>query len=297
VLITGATAGLGQALARALTAKAATVLLHGRDASRGHAAVAALRRETGNDRLAFYGADLASLAAVRALADRLLAERERLSALVNNAGVGRGAPGAPGKVSVDGRELHFAVNYLAPVLLTRLLLPLLGRNAPARVVNVASATQAALDFNDPMLANGYDGARAYAQSKLALVMFTFDLAEEVGDAGVTVNCLHPATRMPTQMTREARVANQDSLASGLRATLRLAGGDEVANTSGRYYDGVREAKAHPQAYDRATRLRLRRLTDELLRTAVGGRAPVASPEPKRRPAAAASREGADDGAP
>jgi NAD(P)-dependent dehydrogenase (short-subunit alcohol dehydrogenase family) len=272
VLITGVTAGLGRELARALAADDATVLVHGRDAARGQAAVGELSRETGNDRLAFYGADLASLAAVQALAERLSAERERLTVLVNNAGVGRGAPGAARQLSGDGYELRFAVNYLAPVLLTRLLVPLLVRGAPARVVNVASAAQAAIDFDDPMLATGYDGGRAYAQSKLALVMFTFDLACELEGTDVIVNCLHPATRMPTQMTREACVASKDSLASGLRATLRLALGN-VADT-GRYYEGPREARAHPQADDPDARRQLRQLTGQLL-SAVGSDAPTA----------------------
>jgi NAD(P)-dependent dehydrogenase (short-subunit alcohol dehydrogenase family) len=267
VLITGATSGLGQALASALTAKGATVLLHGRDQVRGQAVVAALRQATGNDRVAFYGADLASLAAVHRLAERVMAEQERLTVLVNNAGVGRGEAGSPRQLSADGYELRFGVNYLAPVLLTRLLIPLLVSSAPARVVNVASATQAAVDFADPLLRDGYDGGRAYGQSKLALIMFTVDLAEELADAGVSVNCLHPASRMPTRMTRAAGVASSDSLEAGLKATLRLAVGGEVATVSGRYFDRLREGQCHPQAYDPAARRRLRRLTDDLLHAA------------------------------
>jgi NAD(P)-dependent dehydrogenase (short-subunit alcohol dehydrogenase family) len=263
VLITGATAGLGQALASALAAKGATVLLHGRHQVRGEAVAAALRRATGNDRVAFYGADLASLAAVRGLAERVSVEQERLTVLVNNAGVGRGDAGSPRRLSADGYELRFAVNYLAPALLTRLLVPLLVSSAPARVVNVASATQFAVDFDDPLLVD-YDGRRAYGQSKLALIMFTFDLAEELADSGVSANCLHPASRMPTRMTRAAGVASRDSLEAGLKATLRLAVGGEVATVSGRYFDRLREGECEAQAYDPVARRRLRRLTDDLL---------------------------------
>ena len=268
VLITGATAGLGQAVVSALAANGATVLVHGRDQVRGEAVVAALRQATGNDRVAFYSADLASLAAVRRLTERVSAEHERLTVLVNNAGVGRG--GSPRQLSVDGYELRFAVNYLAPVLLTRLLVPLLVSSAPARVVNVASATQAAVDFADPLLRDGYDGGRAYGQSKLALIMFTFDLADELADSGVSVNCVHPASRMPTRMTRTAGVASRDSLEAGLHATLRLALAGDLATVSGRYFDRLREGDCHPQAYDPAAPRRLRRLTEDLLHAASDG---------------------------
>ena len=107
--------------------------------------------------------------------------------------------------SEDGYELRFAVNYLAPFLLTRRLLPLIERSAPARIVNVSSAGQAPIDFDDVMLERAYSGIQAYCQSKLALVMFTFDLAEELEGTGVTANCLHPGTYMPTNMVRGAGV--------------------------------------------------------------------------------------------
>jgi NAD(P)-dependent dehydrogenase (short-subunit alcohol dehydrogenase family) len=258
VLVTGATDGLGKALARSLAASGATVLLHGRDAARGETTVAELRAQTGNGTHAFYRADFASLREVRGIAKRVVAEHDRLTALVNNAGIGRGAPGSPRALSADGYELRFAVNYLAPVLLTRMLVSLLRRTAPARVVNVASATQEPLDFDDPMLATGYDGGRAYGRSKLAFVMFTFALADELRETGVTVNCLHPATRMPTTMTREASVAPESPLEHGVEATLRLVVARELDGITGRYYHGVHEARAHPLAYDVGARMRLAR---------------------------------------
>jgi NAD(P)-dependent dehydrogenase (short-subunit alcohol dehydrogenase family) len=168
-------------------------------------------------------------------------------------------------VSADGYELRFAVNYLAPVLCTRLLVPLLRRSPPARVVNVASAGQEALDFDDPMLVgDDFDGGRAYRRSKLALVMFTFDLAEELRGSGVTVNCLHPATLMPTKMTREAGFTPTSSLDQGLVATLHLIASADTAGATARYYDGLGEASAHAQAYVVTARQRLRRLTEGLL---------------------------------
>jgi NAD(P)-dependent dehydrogenase (short-subunit alcohol dehydrogenase family) len=235
---------------------------------RGEAVVAALRQATGNDRVAFYGADLASPAAVLRVAERVMAEQERV--LVNNAGVGRGEAGSPRQLSGDGYELRFAVTYLAPVLLTRLLVPLLVTSAPARVVNVASATPVAVDFDDPLLAGAYDGGRAYGQSKLALIMFTFDLAEELADAGVSANCLHPASRMPTRMTRAAGVASQ-------RLPRSRSKSDAAPRRRRRFRHGQRSLlrpptrrRLPPSAYDPAARRRLRRLTDDLLHAASDG---------------------------
>ena len=169
----------------------------------------------------------------------------------------------PRQTSVDGHELRFAVNYLAGFLLTRLLVPLLTRSAPARVVNVASAGQMPIDFDDVMLERSYTGVQAYCQSKLAQVMFTFDLADELRDTGVTVNTLHPATFMPTKMVREAGATPASSLEEGMEATKRLAVGPEVEGVTGRYFDGTEEARAHPQAYDTDARRRLRELSEQL----------------------------------
>jgi NAD(P)-dependent dehydrogenase (short-subunit alcohol dehydrogenase family) len=265
ILITGATDGLGEQLALELAAAGAAVLLHGRDPARGEAVLREIGEATGNDRLAFYLADFASLAQIRRLADAILADHDRLDVFVNNAAIGFGRRDAPEReVSQDGFERRFAVNYLAPFLLTRLLQPLLVRSAPARIVNVASAGQAPIDFDDVMLERAYDGVRAYRQSKLALVMFTFDLADELRDAGVTANCLHPATYMPTKMVLEAGVNPVSSLEQGLQATLRLVADADLDDVTGRYFDGQRDARAHPQAYDLDARRRLRELSTQLV---------------------------------
>ena len=140
IMITGATDGLGRGLASELAAAGAALLVHGRDDARGRETIEDLRARTGNENLHWLRADLASLDEVRALADRVGTEVERLDALVNNAGIGTNHPGDGGRmVSRDGYELRFAVNYLAGYLLTRTLLPLLARSAPARIVNVSSA--------------------------------------------------------------------------------------------------------------------------------------------------------------
>jgi NAD(P)-dependent dehydrogenase (short-subunit alcohol dehydrogenase family) len=264
VLVTGATDGLGKALAAELAGAGATVLLHGRDQERGEQTLAELREQTGNETLGWYRADLSSLSEVRALAAQVTAEHARLDVLVNNAGIGGTLPGGGRRVeSPDGCELRFAVNYLAPFLLTRLLQPLLVGSAPARIVNISSAGQAPVDFDDVMLEHGYAGMQAYCQSKLALVMFTFDLAEELSERGVTANCLHPGTYMPTKMVLAAGVTPRDSLESGVHATARLVAAPDLAKVSGRYFDRLTDARAHAQAYDTEARRRLRELSERL----------------------------------
>jgi NAD(P)-dependent dehydrogenase (short-subunit alcohol dehydrogenase family) len=265
VLVTGATDGLGRSVAARLAAAGASVLLHGRDDDRGRQAQDEIRAETGSGQLRWYRADLASLAQVRELAERVIADYERLDVLVNNAGVGTTLPGGGEKVeSEDGYELRFAVNYLAPFLLTRLLEPLLVGSAPARIVNVSSAGQAPLDFDDVMLERRYDGVRAYRQSKLALVMLTLDLAEKLRDKRVTANCLHPGTFMPTKMVLAAGIDPVDSLETGVEATMRLVTSADLDGVTGRYYDRLRESRALPQAYERAARERLRELSERLV---------------------------------
>ncbi|HEX3668945.1 MAG TPA: SDR family NAD(P)-dependent oxidoreductase [Acidimicrobiia bacterium] len=264
ILITGATDGHGRAVAADLAAAGATVLIHGRDDARGHKTIDDIRAETGNDGLQWYGADLASLDEVRGLAERVSSEHGRLDALVNNAGIGTTTDGdARRQESRDGYELRFAVNYLAGYLLTRLLLPLLERSAPARIVNVASAGQAPIDFDDVMLERRYDGVQAYCQGKLAQIMFTLDLADELANTGVTATSLHPATYMPTKIVRADGVTPTSSLEEGARATLRLVADPELDGVSGRYFNGLRPSEPHPQADDPEARRRLRELSDQL----------------------------------
>ncbi|MBV8561100.1 MAG: SDR family NAD(P)-dependent oxidoreductase, partial [Acidimicrobiia bacterium] len=194
VLVTGATDGLGRAVAERLARDGATVLIHGRNGEKLATTSRHLRSISGNDRVRTYLADFSSLEQVRAMAHEVEAENHRLHVLVNNAGVGSGRPaGITRQESHDGYELRFAVNHLAGFVLTLRLLPLLRRSAPARVVNVASAGQHPIDLDDVMLRGEYDGARAYRQSKLAQIMFGFDLAERIPADEVTVNSLHPAT--------------------------------------------------------------------------------------------------------
>jgi NAD(P)-dependent dehydrogenase (short-subunit alcohol dehydrogenase family) len=265
ILITGATDGLGRGVATELAAAGATVLIHGRDERRGQQTLEAIREQTGNSNLRWLCADLSSIEEVRGLAARVADEHERLHALVNNAGLGTTNPDGNQlrQVSRDGYELRFAVNYLAGYLLTRLLLPVLERSAPARIVNVSSAGQAPIDFGDVMLEHGYSGVQAYCQSKLAQIMFTVDLADELADRGVSATCLHPATYMPTKMVREAGTSPVSSLRDGIDATLRLIVDPELDGVTGVYFNGQRQATPNSQAQDPQARRRLRELSDEL----------------------------------
>ncbi len=257
ILVTGSTDGLGRRVAETLAAPGVHLLVHGRDAARGKAVVEAVAQAGGSAR--FFAADFGALREVRRLAETVRAEHAQLDVLINNAGIAK--PGRSRRESADGFELHFAVNYLAPFLLTRLLRPLLGAQASSRVVNVASAGQLPIDFADVMLARGYDGMRAYCQSKLAQVMDTFDLAEELNAANITVNCLHPATYMDTAMVRDSGASPLNSVETGADAVLALVNGQGV---TGRYYDVQREARAHAQAYDGTARRKLQELSLELV---------------------------------
>ena len=265
VLVTGATDGLGKAVAGAALDAGATVLVHGRSEQRIADTLGELGQIAGPARLRSYRADLASLADVRLLAEDVKANEQRLDVLVNNAGIGGRVPGGGVRMeSENGYELRFAVNYLAGYLLTRRLLDLLRASAPARIVNVSSAGQTAIDFDDVMLERGYDHMAAYMQSKLAQVLFTFDLAEELAGSGVTATCLHPATFMPTKIVSASPIS---TLEEGAEATMRLVADPALEGVTGRYFNGQRETRADDQAYDPDARRRLRELSERLVAVA------------------------------
>lgn len=252
VLVTGSTGGLGREVARSLAASGAHVIVHGRNQERGLALVQEIR-DDGAGSARFYRADFGSLAQVRALGAAVLRDYDRLDALVNNAGIAFfGDPERP--ISADGLELHFQVNYLAGYVLTEMLLPLLEASAPSRIVNVSSLAQAPLDFQNLMLDEGYDYGRAYSQSKLAQILYTFDLAERLAGVDVKVNALHPSTFMDTDMVMEAGIEPRSSVMTGRDAVLVLLNDPEVG--SGGYYNVFEPARANDQAYDPAARTRL-----------------------------------------
>jgi NAD(P)-dependent dehydrogenase (short-subunit alcohol dehydrogenase family) len=247
ILVTGSTDGHGRQLAGALAQRGAGVLVHGRDPAKVDEAVGKTGAERG------LVADLADLQQVRSLAG----EAGELDTLVNNAGI----IVSERRESADGYELTFAVNYLSHFLLTRRLLSKL--REPARIMNVSSLGQAPVDFDDLMFERGYDGYTAYARSKLAQVMFTFELAERLEDRDITVNALHPATLMDTKMVTGTFGRAHSSVEEGVEATLRLIEDPQLDEVSGRFFAGLSEAASHPQAYDPEARRRLWELSERL----------------------------------
>lgn len=264
VLVTGATQGMGRHLAIDLARRGATLLLHGRDRARLDEAAAEVRAAGSGAAVRTYLADLADLDRVRTMAAEVREREPRLDVLVNNAVAGGGTAPLRREVSRQGHELRFAVNHLAPCLLTRELLPLLTVSAPARVVNVASIGQAPVDFDDVMMERGYEGLEAYCRSKLALIMSTFDLADRIAGSGVTVNALHPAHLMDTRGVREYGLTPALPVEEGVRPTVRLITDPALSGVTGRYFDRFTDTPAHEQAYDPRARARLASLTRELL---------------------------------
>ena len=255
-LITGSTSGLGRELALRLGSMGTHVIVHGRNRERGMEVVAAIERAGGSAR--FYAADLASLEQVRAFAQAVLDDYQKLDLLINNAGI---AFGQERSVSQDGHELHFQVNYLSHFLLTQMLLPRIRESAPSRIVNVSSGAQQAIDFDDVMLEKNFTGGRAYAQSKLAQILHTFDLAEELDGTDVIVNALHPATLMNTPMVLNAGVTPRATIEEGANAVMQLVTSPDIG--SGGYFTGLRPTRANAQAYDEQARARLKRLSEQL----------------------------------
>ncbi len=262
ILITGSTGGLGREVALEMGSAGAHVIVHGRNEERGREVVRAIEDE-GVGSAEFHRADLASLDEVRAFADEIRARHDRLDVLVNNAGVWLEA--ADGRVLTDdGIELHFQVNYLSHFLLTRELLPLVRaagtEEEPARIIHVASVAQRPIDFDDVMMEEGYSDGRGYAQSKLAQILHTFDLARELEDEPVLALALHPATMMDTDMVLGRGAEPRASVEEGRAALVNLITASGLE--SGQYFNGLNPARANDQAYDEEARDRLRTLSLE-----------------------------------
>jgi NAD(P)-dependent dehydrogenase (short-subunit alcohol dehydrogenase family) len=259
-LITGSTDGIGKQTALELARKGAQVIVHGRNPAKAQAAAEATQKAAGaKARVEWVAFDLASLASVRAGAAEVARRFPTLNVLINNAGVFA----TERRVSADGHELSMAVNHLGHFLLTQLLVPTLVQQAPARVVNVSSGMhqRGRMKWDDIELTRGYDGAAAYAQSKLANVLFTVELAERLSGTGVTVNALHPGV-IATKLLREGfGMDGGASLASGAQTSVYVALAPELEKVSGRYFDNSREARLSPGAQDPQSRQKLWTLSE------------------------------------
>jgi retinol dehydrogenase-14 len=271
VLVTGATGGIGKATALGLAAMGAHVAITGRDRGRTEEAAREIRAAGGGPVDEFI-ADLSAQAEVRRLAAEVLRRLPRIDALVNNVG----GYWDTRHVTADGLEHTFALNHLAPFLLTNLLLDRLTRSAPARVVAVASHAQAMgrIDFDDLQGERSYSGARAYNQSKLANVLFTYELARRLEGTSVTANALHPGV-VRTSFGAEDPGLLQRLLvpllmpfmktpAQGAATSIHLASAPELAEVSGRYFAGSRPRRSSGRSYDEAAAARLWRVSADLV---------------------------------
>lgn len=247
VLVTGSTDGIGKETARQLAALGATVIVHGRDAERCRRARDEIRAATDNLSVEGVAADLASQRQIRRLAADITARYDRLDVLINNAGVIVDRR----ETTEDGIEMTFAVNHLAPFLLTHLLLDTLKRSAPARIVNVSSTVHydAPLDFNNLQGERRYNGITAYRVSKLGNVLFTVELAERLKGSGVTVNCLHPGVVATKLLATGWGWSNGLSAVQGAALTVYLASSPAVAQVSGEYFESPSPGGASPKARD------------------------------------------------
>lgn len=258
MLITGATDGIGRRTALELALLGARVLVHGRDPARGQAVVDELQAAGGAAE--YFNADLASLRQVRELAATVQARSDRLDVLIANAGVFM----RERQLSEDGVELTFAVNHLAHFLLVNLLLETLQRSAPARVIVVASTVHQSgrLALDDLRAERSFDGYAAYANSKLANVLFTYALAEKLKGTGVTANCLHPGV-IATKLLRAGWGLSGSDAYAGATTSVFLATSPKVAAVSGRYFEDSRERGSSRASHDKALQAQLWRVSERL----------------------------------
>jgi len=269
-LVTGATAGIGFATALALAHQGATLVGVGRNLDKCQAVTAQIRQETGNPAVEFMQADLSSQAEVRRFAEEFKGSHPCLDVLVNNVG----AFFMSRRLSADGIELTWAVNYLGVCLLTELLLDTLKASTPSRVVNVSSAMHsgAQLNFDDLQGARKYSGMKAYGQSKLALLMFTYDLARRLAGTGVTVNALHPGF-VASDMYRSSGgfikllgpviKLMAVSPEAGAETSIFVAASPEVEGVTGKYFVKKQAVASSPQSYDMSATQQLMAITKEM----------------------------------
>jgi retinol dehydrogenase-14 len=272
-LITGATSGIGKATAMGLVNMGASVVMVGRDRGRGEAALAEIKEKSTNASVDLVLADLSSQEQIRRLAVEFKEAYPRLDVLINNAGLFR----SKRITTADGLEMTFAVNHLAYFLLTKLLLDVLEASAPSRIVNVSSGEQrnGTIDFDDLQGEKGYEGPKAYSQSKLADVLFTYELARRLEGTGVTANCLHPGGRIPVRTNFGSGVSGvfgftvralrplMISPEKGAETSIYLASSQEVEGLSGRYFVKKAESRSSDVSYDERIAKRLWEVSADL----------------------------------
>jgi retinol dehydrogenase-14 len=265
VMLTGANAGMGKEIALGLAGMGGNLVMVSRDRARGEAARADVERKTGNHDVELLIGDLSSQQSIRKLVQEFGARHDRLHVLVNNAGMSQ-----PNRTeTVDGLETIFATNHLGPFLLTNLLLPVLHASAPARIVTVSSGAQAMgkIDFDDLQSARGFNEIRAYNASKLANIVFTYELARRLAGTGVTANAVEPGfvkTNLKVPFPFSLFSFMRGPAVAGARPSVFLASSAEVEGVSGRFFNSkgvpIRSTKS---SYDEGIARRLWQVSAEL----------------------------------
>ncbi|OGO76147.1 MAG: short-chain dehydrogenase [Chloroflexi bacterium RIFOXYD12_FULL_57_15] len=277
-LVTGATSGIGEVTARALTQMGATVIVVGRDLQRGAATLSRIKAAAPTAQVEFMLADLSSQAQIRQLAQEFKRKYSRLDVLVNNAG----GVSIARKQSVDGIEMTFALDHLNYFLLTHLLLDTIKASAPARIVNVASEAHRrvpGINFNDLQSERGYNSVRAYGQAKLANVLFTYELARRLDGTNISVNVLHPGVVATDMWFADTRLRRNNGILrtlvvqlirlaaispeQGAQTMIYLATSPEVEGVTGKYFAKEKEAQSSPASHDHAAATRLWQVSETL----------------------------------
>lgn len=258
-VITGGTDGMGRVVAPMLAGAGFHVVVQGRNAARAAEVIDEIK--AGGGTAEFIPCNLGSLIDIRRFAAELRVKHPRIDLLINNAGIGTGPEGAPRETSDDGLEARFAINYLSGFLLNHLLKDTVPTGG--RIVNVASDGQHAIDFSDLQLERDYSGEAAYCRSKVAMIMATLDLAEELAPRGVTVNTMHPNSFMATTMVRAMGHDVVESLEDGAGHLFDLATNPKFDGQTGRYLNRGVDMPAHDQCYDVEARAELRAASKKL----------------------------------
>jgi NAD(P)-dependent dehydrogenase (short-subunit alcohol dehydrogenase family) len=262
-IVTGANSGIGKATAKRLAEQGARVAMVCRNKEKGEKAMADIKQGSRSDSVELLLSDFASLASVRALARTFEESHDALHVLVNNAGVAQ----VRRSVTEDGFETTLQVDYLSHFLLTNLLLDLLKKSSPSRIVNVSSVGHYGghIDFDDLQMENGYRVMKAYSRAKLAQVLFTYELARKLGGTGVTVNCLHPgavatniwgASLGPLSFLGKVSRLFLISPEEGARTSVYLASSPDVVGVTGKYFDDRHEKRSSDESYDQAVARKL-----------------------------------------
>ena len=258
ILITGSTDGIGKQTALELAELGAKVILHGRNESKVKQVSQEFGQKTGNDQLDFFIADLSSLQQIRTMGLEIQRKYNRLDVLINNAGVAMNKL----EMSDDGYEMTFAINHLAVFAFTLLLLGLMTRSAPSRIINVSSMVHSSsLNFKNLVKPRHFDGWEVYCQSKLCNILFTYELAEKLQNLGVTVNCLHPGV-IDTKLLR-VNFGGGSPVTEGSRKLVYLATAPELATVTGKYFTDNRQTRSAKITYDVETRKKLWNLSEKL----------------------------------